>query len=303
LTEKIEDKRMDATQLLSVMLLPIARMLLRSGFGAGELIRAAKQASVRAALIEVIPLGSRVNVSRLSVATGLTRKEISNLLGRSLKTKSLPQKSTLEQRAWRVLRGWHSDPKYRERSGRLAALPFAGKQRTFSSLVRRYGGDVTPRSVLRELERIKVVTKTRSGTLRLHSRALHSRSLLIQQLSDVARVFRDFAATVAGAEREGNARGYFGFKEAVVPSVDQAALFQHTFAERGAILLESFEQWLKGQTRITGKPLRSTNASVRVGVGVYLVQDSSKLDASGHQNDREPIHSSGYRAQNAQNRS
>jgi hypothetical protein len=126
--------------------------------------------------------------------------------------------------------------------------------------------------------------------------------LVIQQLSDVARVFRDFAASVAGAEREGNARGYFGFKEAVVPSVDQAALFQHTFAERGAILLESFEQWLKGQTRITGKPLRSTNASVRVGVGVYLVQDSSKLDASGHHTDRESMHSSGYRAQNTQNR-
>jgi len=255
---------MDATQLLSVILLPIARMLLRSGFGAGELIRAAKQ--------------------------GLTRKEISSLLGRSLKTKSLPQKSTLEQRAWRVLRGWHTDPKYRERSGRLAALPFAGKQRTFSSLVRRYGGDVTPRSVLRELERIKVVSKTRSGALRLHSGALHSRGLLIQQLSDVALVFRDFAATVAGPDREGNA-GYFGFKDAVVPSVDQAALFQHTFAERGAILLESFEQWLKGQTRVTGKPPRSSNGSVRVGVGVYLVQDDSKLDASGRPIDREPMHS------------
>jgi hypothetical protein len=287
LTGKAENGRMDATQLLSVILLPIARMLLRSGFGAGELIDAAKQASVRAALIEVIPLGSRINVSRLSVATGLTRKEISSLLGRSVKAKALPQKSTLEQRAWRVLRGWHTDPKYREQSGRLAALPFAGKQRTFSSLVRRYGGDVTPRSVLRELERIKVVSKTRSGTLRLHSGAMHSRGLLIQQLSDVALAFKDFAATVAAPDREGNAQGYFGFKDAVVPSVDQAALFQHTFAERGAILLESFEQWLKGQTRVTGGRPRPTNGSVRVGVGVYLVQDNSKLDAIN----RKPMHS------------
>ena len=260
-------------------------MLLRSGFGAGELIRAAKQASVRAALIEVIPLGSRVNVSRLSVATGLTRKEISSLLGRSLNAKSLPEKSTLEQRAWRVLRGWHTDPKYRERSGRLAALPFAGKQKTFSALVRRYGGDVTPRSVLRELERIKVVTKTRSGTLRLHSRSLHSRSLLIQQLSDVARIFRDFAATVAANDQEGSSRGFFGFKDAVVPTLDQAALFQHTFAERGAILLESFEQWQKGQTRTLRRTLPSTKAKVRVGLGVYLVQDSSKFE----NNDRESM--------------
>jgi len=147
--------------------------MLRNGFGAGELIGAAKQASVQAALIEVIPPGSRVNVSRLSVATGLTRKEIASFLGKSLNERSFLSKPTLEQRAWRVLCGWHTDPKYRESSGRLAALHFAGKQRTFSSLVRAYGGDVTPLSVLRELERINVVTKTRSGTLRPHSKALH----------------------------------------------------------------------------------------------------------------------------------
>jgi hypothetical protein len=104
----------------------------------------------------------------------------------------------------------------------------------------------------------------------------------------VAIVFRDFAATVAGPERDGNARGYFGFKDAVVPSVDQAALFQHTFAERGAILLESFEQWLKGQTRVAGKPSRSSNGSVRVGLGVYLVQDN---DASDRESNSEPMYS------------
>jgi hypothetical protein len=194
------------------MLLPIARMLLRNGFGAGELISAAKQASVRAALIEVIPVGSRVNVSRVSVATGLTRKEVSTLLGRTIKAKPLSSRPTLEQRAWRVLRGWHIDPKYRDSSGRLAALPFAGKQRTFSLLVRRYGGDVTPLSVFRELERIKVVTKTRSGTLRLHSRALRSRSLVIQQIADLAHIFKDFAATVTGAGADGNSQRFLNLK-------------------------------------------------------------------------------------------
>ena len=96
----MEGGKGDVAQLLSVMLVPMARMLLKSGFGAGELLRAAKQASVRAALIEVIPLGSRVNVSRISVATGLTRKEIASILGRTLNSKSLSEKSTLEQRAW-----------------------------------------------------------------------------------------------------------------------------------------------------------------------------------------------------------
>jgi hypothetical protein len=284
LTAKTDEIKGDATELLSVTLLPIARMMLRNGFGAGELISAAKLASVRAALIEVIPLGSRVNVSRLSVATGLTRKEISSLLGRKLKAKAILSKPTLEQRAWRVLRGWYIDPKYRESTGRLTALPFKGKQKTFSSLVKRYGGDVTPLSVLRELERIGVVTKTRSGMLRLHSRALHSRSLVIQQISDLARIFRDFAATVTGVEQgENSQRVYFGFKDAIVPWADQAALFHRTYAERGAILLESFEQWLKSQSRTTRKPMRSSKSSVRIGLGVYLVQDASEVVLSGRQ--------------------
>ena len=272
--------------MLSIMLLPIARLLLRNGFGAGELISAAKQASVRAALIEVIPAGSRVNVSRVSVATGLTRKEVASLLGRTMKAKSLAARPTLEQRAWRVLRGWHVDPKYRDSRGRLAALPFSGKQRTFSLLVRRYGGDVTPLSVFRELERIKVVTKTRSGTLRLHSSALRSRGLVIQQIADLAHIFSDFAATVTGAAADGSAQKFFEFKDAIVPSVDQAALFHHTFAERGAFLLESFEQWLKSQGRSKAMAGRSSKSAVRVGVGVYLVQDTSESASARRQANR-----------------
>jgi hypothetical protein len=275
LTGKHEDKSGNAIQLLSVMLLPVARLMLRNGFGAGELVGAAKLASVQAALTEVISPGSKVNVSRLSVATGLTRKEISALLGRTKEAKAFRSRPTLEQRAWRVLHGWHTDPKYREDSGRLAALPFSGKQRTFSSLVRRYGGDVTPLSVLRELERIRVVAKTGSGLLRLHARALRSRSLVTEQIAELARVFKDFAATVTAGEE--NPQSFFGFKDAMIPSIDQAALFRRTFSERGTILLESFEQWLKSQSRHAGRSASSSKASVRVGVGVYLVQDKSAL--------------------------
>jgi hypothetical protein len=103
----------------------------------------------------------------------------------------------------------------------------------------------------------------------------------MEQLLDVARAFRDFAATVS-SEHGLNTRGFFGFKEGTVPSADQAALFQRTFAERGAILLDSFEQWSKGQTRVAGKSTRADRASVRVGVGVYLIQDKTTLDSPTH---------------------
>ena len=262
------------------MLLPIARMLLKNSFGAGELIAAAKHAMVSAALREVIPTGSRVNVSRLSVATGLTRKEIASLLGRTLKPKLLSPKSTLEQRAWRVLRAWHIDATYRNRTGHLMALPFAGKQKTFSELVRRYGGDVTPVSVLKELERIKLVTRTQVGTIRVNRGALRSRSALLQQIGYFAHILSDFAATVTDANLPDRPQRFFAFKDASVPTVDQASLFQRTFSARSTILLESFEQWLRGQNRTPTKISRESKAAIRIGLGIYLVQeDSGNLDS------------------------
>jgi hypothetical protein len=124
---------------------------------------------------------------------------------------------------------------------------------------------------------MKVVSRTAAGTLRLHPKALHSQSLLLDQLLDVARTFADFAATVSSVHGL-NTRGFFGFKEGTVPSGDQAALFQRTFAERSANLLDSFEQWRKGQTRVRGKTARADRAPVRVGVGVYLIHDKTTLD-------------------------
>lgn len=99
----------------------------------------------------------------------------------------------------------------------------------------------------------------------------------MQQIADMARVFKDFATTATG-ER---AHRFFEFKDAMMPSMDQAALFHRTFAERGTILLESFEQWLKSQNRVAGKTSRPSKSSVRVGVGVYLVQDAPELGSLG----------------------
>jgi hypothetical protein len=90
---------------------------------------------------------------------------------------------------------------------------------------------------------------------------------------EIARAFKDFAGTVFDVGPGATTRSFFGFKESTLSSADQAALFQRTFAERGTNLLDSFEQWRKGQRRVFGKPQRAGNSAVRVGVGVYLIQD------------------------------
>jgi hypothetical protein len=154
------------------LLLPTVRRMLRSGVGVDALIRAAKQAYIRAAIAELLPPGSRVNVSRISVATGMSRREIAALVTGSNCLRR-PLKHPKGQRAFRVLHGWNTDPSFHNRRGQPAELPLKGRGHTFGVLVRRYGGDVTPVAVLRELERLNTVTMSR-GRLRLRPEGLRS---------------------------------------------------------------------------------------------------------------------------------
>jgi hypothetical protein len=258
--------------------------MIKSQFGVGELVRAAKLSYLRAAIQEVIPYGSRVNISRLAVVTGLTRKEVAVLLGRqSRKKPKRGARKALEQRALRVLRGWRIDPRFHNAPGRPAELKLHGDERTFSRLVRTYGGDVTPTSVLRELERMQVVSTARLGRVRLRVRGIQARRDIAQQFTEFAGLVRDFAHTTSQVANSRMPSIFFGFRDLTVPSPQEVALFQRTFARRAAALLESVNQWESGRALGRRKGARQVTRT-RVGIGVYLTQEDS--DVAAHRSKR-----------------
>jgi Family of unknown function (DUF6502) len=276
LRRKLSKPRPTTDDVLVALLAPICRLMLKGGVGVDQLVRAAKQAYVEAAIEDLFPVDSRVNISRISVATGLTRKEVSLLVEKPKGKKARFAPRPKEQRAIRVLRGWRIDPRFHAQSGEPASLPVRG--RAFASLVKLYGGDVTPNSVLRELERMEAVSVTRSGLLRMRaeSRRLHSRTP--QHMLEVARLLGDFAGTVSQPDSKGNPPAFFGYRDCTVPSSDDTALFQRTFSRRAVALLESFQQW-RGSRREAPK---SSDGGARVGIGVYLVrEDISSRISSG----------------------
>jgi hypothetical protein len=244
--------------------------MLDSGVGFDQLLRAAKHAYVKAAISEVIPSGSRLNVSRLSVATGLTRKEVAAVVGHLTGTHTQSPNSTKEQRALRVLRGWLTDPRFHSRRGRPAVLQSRGELGSFQHLVREYGGDVTPAAVLRELERMRAVRLTRARTVQLRSRRI-SGPIWAERAAELTRLFGDFAESVIGPHSAGQKPEFFGFRECEGLSPDEVALFQRTFARRGAALLESFQHW----TAARDPRLRHRGAT-RVGLGIYLIHGPSR---------------------------
>lgn len=254
--------------------------MIRSEFGAGELVRAAKLSFVRAAVSEVMPKGSRLNVSRLSVVTGLTRKEVSVLLGKGKHAeprKTKMKKRAMEQRALRVLRGWRVDPLFQKSNGRPAPLLVRGNRRAFPQLVRTYAGDVTPLSVFKELERLELIT-IRAGKVHLRAGRMRTSVHASLQLAEVAKLISDFASTASRPPGSDNAPTFFGFRESSVPSQEQASLFHRTFSRRAAMMLESIEQWLTRQSRERPRTHGARTSSKRIGLGIYLVGDTPRAD-------------------------
>ncbi len=262
-------KKNDLNDALTALMLPIGILLISNRVGVGELVYAAKHAYVKAAIESILTAGSRVNTSRLSVVTGLTRKEVSSLLEEMKGRKSAKNRNTNEQRALRVLRGWRVDSRFSKRSGKLADLPLRGNKGSFSQLVKLYAGDVTPVSVLKELQRMKAVSIRTTGRIRVNASWTKERSS--RQLIDVARYLKDFIRALNRSCRPSGQAGFFGAKTSFLTSSIQAARFQHVFTKRADALLNGVDQWFASQEG--HPPGLHGDKKCRVGVGVYLIDD------------------------------
>ena len=157
---------------LALLLRPLARMLLRQGITAHEFTAVANASFVDAAEDVLKEQGKEPNFSRISSLTGLHRHAVSDVANtRSAATGERPaQKHYQRNRLARVLAGWFESPDFTDRDGRPRLLPFDGPHPSFTSLVKKFSGDIYPRIILDELLRVKAARMTRDGMVRAVSR-------------------------------------------------------------------------------------------------------------------------------------
>ena len=139
-------------QTCRVLLRPIASLLLKCGMTWREFAEVSKSVFVAVASQDFGLNGRPTNVSRVSILTGVSRKEIARV--RTLleqEADPLPNKTT---DATRVLSGWHQDPDFLTADGKPCILPAEGDGASFATLWQRYGGDVPVTSMRKELERV-----------------------------------------------------------------------------------------------------------------------------------------------------
>ena len=133
----------------------IAHLLLRNGYGFSRANKLTKIAFVNAARAIDARSLSRISIARIAAVTGLTRTEVSQLL-RSADGRASSIDEPLN-RAARVASGWVSDQRFCDVRGHPRRLAFTSTRNSFTTLVKKYSGDIPARAMLAEMKRLGMV--------------------------------------------------------------------------------------------------------------------------------------------------
>lgn len=171
------------------MLRPLAELALAKGVPFQMAQELFKQAYVESAAAMPAEGPAHRQVSRISTATGLQRREVTRLMQAAPRA-AQPRRST----AVDLFTRWMADAACRD-----TALPRQGAAPSFEALARGLTRDVHPRSLLEELVRLKLVSwDTEADTVRLQADAFVPRDDQARMLGFLADNVGDhFSAAVS----------------------------------------------------------------------------------------------------------
>ena len=233
-------------QALRTMLKPLVKLFISQGVTHAEFAEAAKEIYVEIALRD-FETEERINKSRVAILTGLTRKEVKNVIDRAMTAKSHGKNFS---RPSRGLVGWHSDPRYTGPYGVPLELPYEFDDNdlrpSFKELVRAYSGDMAPAQMLKELVRVGAVVRLETGNYRVVRREFEPERLspeILERFGDVAHNFFSTAAT--NIEKKGQRAGLFERVVYAEEALSDEILeqFDGFIKERGQEFLEELDNW------------------------------------------------------------
>lgn len=158
---------------VALMLAPLVRWLLTQGIPLNAVIRTLRTVYLTEAHDNLARRGRRVTDSALSVLTGVHRKEVRTFMeGREDAAERPATPRLAPTPAATLFTRWITDPDYRlPDSGELRReLPRQGPAPSFEALARDASRDVHPRTLLEELERLKLVAVQQDQVVLLSDR-------------------------------------------------------------------------------------------------------------------------------------
>lgn len=253
------------------ILRPLVRILLRNGVSFRVFADLVRWVYVDVGFREFGIKGRKQTTSRVSVITGLTRKEVQRLRDRIV-----PDDDNAHDRynrATRVISGWMRDTRYCDNEGNSLDLPLEGEI-SFTRLVKRFSGDMPVRAILDELIHIGAVERKQDGTIKLLTRAYLPHTDEQAKLDIMGTDVADLINTVNHNLSQEKQDRYFQRKVSYdnVPA-DFLAQFKQLSAAEAQTLLEGMNQWLALRDR-DANPSVKGSGRMRVGLGIYYFEEN-----------------------------
>jgi hypothetical protein len=254
------------------LLRPLARILLRHGVSFSTFSDLAKWTYVDVATREFGIEGRKQSTSRVSVITGLSRREVMRV--RKLPRPDVTAGTEKHNRAARVIAAWRREGDFHDSSGNPAPLPMEGAGATFSELVKRFSGNVPPRAILDELIHVDAVERRQDGKIGLLARAYIPRKIEAHKLNILGTDVQHLIATIDHNLNPDTTDPIFQRKVAYDNLPDEILPeFRRRFAKKAQALLESADHWLAQRDRDLTPTVRG-NGRNRAGFGIFFFEKS-----------------------------
>ncbi len=253
-----------------VLMGPLVRILLRQGISYAEFSEVAKAVYVEVALKDFKVSGRKATRTRIAVMTGLTRKEVKRVIDEAVKERF--ELKTSFNRLGRVLVGWHTDADFTGPYGMPLELQYETgnpNEPTFSVLVKRHSGDMSPRSILDELVRVGAIRETDIGWFRVMRREYIPEAQGAHTFERTGVVVRNFVNTVEfNMTKLAPGKGRFERHVTADDGIRREDLpkFDHYLRERCQVLLEEIDNWLAGLPKPDPK---KGDDVIHTGIGIY----------------------------------
>jgi len=150
------------------ILTALVRTLIRNGMAYGDFDQIARKCFADVAFKDFAPTGKKQTVSNVAIITGLNRKEVKRML--ELDEEQADTGNRQYNRSVRVIGGWINDPDFLREDGLPRDLNYDG-ERSFSTLVRKYSGDMPVAAMQKSLTKSANICMTDDSHVRLLSHA------------------------------------------------------------------------------------------------------------------------------------
>lgn len=257
---------------------PLVRLMLAHGVTYRDFCDIGKSVFFEAGKDIVAKDNTKPTASRLSILTGLHRKDVTAFIQQKEMVEGLSPKKPLPVGA-AIVAKWTSHHHYLEDDGRPKALPYSAEHPdaiTFTGLVESISKDIRPRTYADELKRLGLVAEDEKGHVYLQADAFIPASEFAEKLQMMVKNVGDHIAA-ASENVENNPAPFFersAFHSRL--SADDILMLKDMLRTDGMTLLRALYKRADELSSEAAPDSQYKNRRVTIGLYMY---DEEKTDA------------------------